>query len=214
MSLSTRLGARHPLLQEKPRAAKLRQYRSFLLWPDAVEELTSLGAVLLDATFDIADGPDGLELALRRVALEGAAAVARGTEYVILSDRNSGPERAPVPSALGSGAVHHELIKKGLRARASLIVDCDDPRETHHLAVLLTNGADAVCPRLTLQSIAELAKRGRLGGGVASDEAQRNYFHALEDGLLKVMSKMGISTIDSYRGGADNRGYRPRPGRD
>ena len=200
MSLSTRLGARHALLKEKPQTAKLRQYPSFLLWPDAVEELASLGAAMLDATFDVAEGPDGLEQALRRVAGEAASAVARGTEYVILSDRNSGPERAPVPSALGAGAVHHDLIRKGLRARASLVVDCDDPRETHHFAMLLTNGADAVCPRLTLQSIAELAKRGRLGGGVASDEAQRNYFHALEDGLLKVMSKMGISTLDSYRG--------------
>jgi glutamate synthase (ferredoxin) len=200
MSLSTRLGARHSLLQDKPEAAKLRQYRSFLLWPDAVEELASLGAALLDATFDTAEGPDGLEQALRRMAGEAAASVRRGTEYIIVSDRNSGPERAPVPSALGAGAVHHELIRQGLRARASLVVDCDDPRETHHLAVLLTNGADAVCPRLALQSIAELAKRGRLGGGVPSDEAQRNYFHAIEDGLLKVMSKMGISTIDSYRG--------------
>jgi glutamate synthase domain-containing protein 2/glutamate synthase domain-containing protein 3 len=200
MSLATRLGARHALLQEKPEAAKLRQYPSFLLWPDAVEELASLGAALLDATFDVAEGPDGLESALRRVAREAAAAVTRGTQYIIVSDRNGGPERVPVPSALGAGAVHHELIRKGLRAGASIVVDCDDVRETHHVAVLLTNGADVVCPRLTIESIAELARRGRLGGGVASDEAQRNYFHALEDGLLKVMSKMGISTIDSYRG--------------
>ncbi|MGH2699446.1 MAG: glutamate synthase large subunit [Actinomycetota bacterium] len=200
MSLSTRLGARHPLLQEKPEAAQLREYPSFLLWPSAVEDLASLGAALLDATFDVSKGPDGLERAIRRMAAEAAAAVARGTQYVIVSDRNTGPERAAVPSALGAGAVHHELVGKGLRAQAGLIVDCDDPRETHHLAVLLTNGADAVCPRLALQSIAELAKRGRLGGGVSSEEAQRNYFHALEDGLLKVMSKMGISTLDSYRG--------------
>jgi glutamate synthase domain-containing protein 2/glutamate synthase domain-containing protein 1/glutamate synthase domain-containing protein 3 len=200
MSLTTRLGARHPLLQEKPEVARLREYPSFLLWPSAVEELESLGAALLDATFDVTEGPDGLERALRRMTAEAANAVGRGTEYVIVSDRHGGPERAAVPSALGAGAVHHELLRRGLRARAGLIVDCDDPRETHHVAVLLTNGVDLICPRLTLQSIAELAKRGRLGGGVSSDEAQRNYFHALEDGLLKVMSKMGISTLDSYRG--------------
>jgi glutamate synthase domain-containing protein 2/glutamate synthase domain-containing protein 1/glutamate synthase domain-containing protein 3 len=200
MSLATRLGARHPLLQEKPEAARLREYPSFLLWPSGVEDLESLGAALLDATFDVSEGPDGLERALRRMAAEASAAVARGTEYVIVSDRHAGPERAAVPSALGAGSVHHELLRKGLRARAGLIVDCDDPRETHHVAVLLTNGADMICPRLTLQSIAELARRGRLGGGVPGDEAQRNYFHALEDGVLKVMSKMGISTLDSYRG--------------
>ncbi|MGH2776254.1 MAG: glutamate synthase large subunit [Actinomycetota bacterium] len=200
MSLVTRLGARHPLLQEKPEAAKLREYASFLLWPSAVDDLADTRAALLDATFDVTEGPDGLATALHRITAESADAVERGSEYIIVSDRNAGPERAAVPSALAAGAVHHELIRRGLRARASLIVDCDDPRETHHLAVLLTNGADAVCPRLTLQSIAELARRGRLGGGVSSDDAQRNYFHAIEDGLLKVMSKMGISTIDSYRG--------------
>ncbi|MPZ90309.1 MAG: glutamate synthase large subunit [Actinobacteria bacterium] len=212
MSLTTRLGARHALLQEKPEAAKLREYASFLLWPSAVDDLAnereragrvggkSRGAALIDATFDVAEGPDGLEAALHRMTAEAAGSVLRGAEYVVVSDRKAGPERVAVPSALAAGAVHHELVGRGLRARASLIVDCDDPRETHHLAVLLTNGADAVCPRLTLQSIAELAKRGRLGGGVSSDEAQRNYFHAIEDGLLKVMSKMGISTIDSYRG--------------
>ena len=200
MSLSTRLGARHALLQERPEAARLREYPSFLLRPEAVEELLSLGGAQLDATFAVTEGPDGLESALRRVVLEAVDAVHHGSEYIVLSDRRSGPERAPVPSALAAGAVHHGLLKAGLRARASLVVDCDDPRETHHHAVLLTNGADAICPRLALQSIAELARRGRLGGGVSSEEAQRNYFHAIEDGLLKVMSKMGISTVDSYRG--------------
>ncbi|MGH2750775.1 MAG: glutamate synthase large subunit, partial [Actinomycetota bacterium] len=200
MSISTRLGARHPLLQEKPEAAQLREYASFLLWPAAVDELGSQGAAMLDATSDVEQGPDGLEGACKRIASEAAAAVRRGAAYVIVSDRNAGPDRVPVPSALGAGAVHHELSARGLRSRASVIVDCDDARETHHVAVLLTNGADAVSPRLALQSIAQLARRGRLGGDVASDGAQRNYFHAIEDGLLKVMSKMGISTLDSYRG--------------
>ena len=200
MSISTRLGPRGPLLKERPESARLREYPSFLLWPSAVDELAALeGGVTLDATFDITEGPDGLESASRRIAQEACLAVREGGRYLIVSDRNTGTWRAAVPSALGAGAVHHALLAAGLRSRASIVVDCDDARETHHVAVLVTNGVDAVCPRLALESIAELARRGRLGGEVPSEEAQRNYFHAIEDGLLKVMSKMGISTIDSYR---------------
>ncbi|MGH2828614.1 MAG: glutamate synthase large subunit [Actinomycetota bacterium] len=200
MSISTRLGPRGPLLKERPESARLREYPSFLLWPSAVEELAALeGGVTLDATFDITEGPDGLEVACRRIAQEASLAVREGGRYLIVSDRAMNTERAAVPSALGAGAVHHALLAAGLRSLASIVVECDDARETHHLAVLLTNGVDAVCPRLALESIAELARRGRLGGEVPADEAQHNYFHAIEDGLLKVMSKMGISTIDSYR---------------
>ncbi|MGH2790121.1 MAG: glutamate synthase large subunit [Actinomycetota bacterium] len=200
MSISTRLGPRGPLLKERPESARLREYPSFLLWPSAVDELAGLeGGVTLDSTFDITEGPDGLESACRRIAREASDAVREGGRFVIVSDRNTGTERAAVPSALGAGAVHHALLAAGLRSLASIVVDCDDARETHHVAVLLTNGVDAVCPRLALESIAELARRGRLGGEVPAEEAQRNYFHAIEDGLLKVMSKMGISTIDSYR---------------
>ena len=200
MSISTSLGARHSLLEERPEAARLRAYSSFVLWPSAIDELDAAGAAVLDATFDVLEGPDGLEEACRRLAHEAVVAAGRGTEYIIVSDRRAGPERAAVPSALALGAVHHRLLDAGLRSRASLIADCDDVRETHHAAALLTNGTDALCPRLALQSIAELAGRGRLGGSVTAAEAQRNYGAALEDGLLKVMSKMGISTLDSYRG--------------
>jgi glutamate synthase (ferredoxin) len=200
MSITTRLGGRAPLLHERPEAAALREYRSFLLFPDAVERLISEGGARLDATFELGDGPDGLEPACRALADQAAAAVADGAQFVVVSHAAVGPDRAPIPSPLAAGAVHHRLVRDGLRSQASLIVDGDDPRETHHVACLLTNGADAVCPRLALESIAELVARGRLGGDVELDVAQRNFFAAIEDGLLKVMSKMGISTLDSYRG--------------
>ena len=122
-----------------------------------------------------------------------------GAPYLIVSDRAAGDGRAPVPTALAAGAVHHRLLEGGLRSQTSIIVDADEPRESHHVACLLTNGADAVCPRLALESIVDLAANGRLGGDVAADEAQSRYFTAIEDGLLKIMSKMGISTLDSYR---------------
>ena len=200
MSLTTKLGSRDHLLQEREEACVLREYRSPLLFPDAVAELVEAGGAVLDATFDIDEGPDGLESACRRLAEEARVAVDAGAEFVIVSDRGLSPGRAPVPAALAAGAVHHHLVAEGLRSKASVVVDCDDPRDSHQVACLLTNGADAVSPRLALESIASLAAKGRLGGDVPGDEAQRRYFSAIEDGLLKIMSKMGISTLDSYRG--------------
>lgn len=200
MSLTTRLGARTALLAERPQAARVREYRSPLLWPSAVDELVDLGGIVLDATFDASGLPEELETACHRLAEAAVAAVEDGASYVIVSHGGVDSRRAPIPSALAAGAVHHRLLDVGLRSAVSIVVDCDDARETHHVACLLTNGADVICPRLALGSIAHLAKRGRLGGDVGSDEAQNLFMGAIEDGLLKVMSKMGISTLDSYRG--------------
>ena len=200
MSLTTRLGGRDDLLREREEACVLREYPSPLLFSSAVAELVDEGAAVLDATFDISEGPDGLEPACRRLAADAVAAVSDGARFVIVSDRSVSETRAPVPAALAAGAVHHRLIDEGLRSKTSVVVDADDPRDGHQVACLLTNGADAVCPRLALDSIVSLAAKGRLGGDVASEDAQRRYFSAIEDGLLKIMSKMGISTLDSYRG--------------
>ena len=199
MSITTRLGARSPLLQERPEAAALRHYDSFVLFPSAVADLEADGARVLDATFALEEGPGGLEATCRRLADEGARAVLAGSDVLIVSDRNAGTERVGVPIALAAGAVHHRLLKEGLRSSAGIVVDADEPRETHHAACLLTNGADAISPRLAFDSIAVLAAKFRLGGNVESGDAQRNFISALEDGLLKVMSKMGIATLDSYR---------------
>ena len=200
MSLTTRLGRRAPLLEERPDAVRLREYPSCVLYPSAVAELEAEGAPVLDATWPVERGADGLAEACARIAERCETAVAEGADVLVVSDRAAGPDRVAVPSVLAGGAVHHRLLEVGLRARVSLVVDCDDARETHHLACLLTNGADAVCPRLALESLVHLAGRGRLGGGVDASEAQQRFVAALEDGLLKVMSKMGISTLDSYRG--------------
>ena len=199
MSISTRIGRRDPLLHERAEAAHLQEFRSFLIFPSAVDGLLSAGAARLDATFPVDDGAGALEDRCRWLARDALTA-GRSGKHVVVSHADVGPERAPVPSALAAGAVHHALVTAGLRSLVGIIVDCDDGRETHHVACLLTNGADLVCPRLTLESIAELAQRGRLGGDVDSPEAQRRFLAAIEDGLLKVMSKMGISTVDSYRG--------------
>ncbi len=200
MSISTRLGPRDALLQERPEAAALREYRSFLLFPDAIDELLAEGGVIVDATFGAAAGAAELPLALGRLRDAASAAVDEGARHVIVSDRAAGAARVAIPSALAAGAVHHALLGRGSRLRTSVVVDCADVREAHHAACLVTNGVDALCPRLALESIARLAATGRLGGGVEGTAAQLNFFKAIEDGLLKIMSKMGISTLDSYRG--------------
>jgi glutamate synthase (ferredoxin) len=200
MSITTRLGGRSPLLEEKPQAAGVIEYPSFVLFPSEIDRLQNEGAVRLDATFDVSDGATGLEEACWRLVGDAVDAVEKGAEIVIVSDGEVSAARVPVPIALAAGAVHHGLLNAGLRGTVSVVVDSDEPRESHHVACLLTNGIDAVCPRLALESIAELAANRRLGGEVPSAEAQRNFAHALEDGLLKIMSKMGVSTLDSYRG--------------
>ncbi|HEU4481244.1 MAG TPA: glutamate synthase central domain-containing protein, partial [Actinomycetota bacterium] len=199
MSISTRLGERHPLLQEHPEAAGLKHYPSFLLFPSALDGLVADGGVQLDATFPATDEPGSLERACRQLADSAEEAVRAGAPFLVVSDAGAGPERAAIPIALAAGAVHHRLLVAGLRSRTSIVVGSDEPRESHHVACLLTNGTDAVCPRLALESIVDLAANGRLGGDVGLDEAQRRFFRAIEDGLLKIMSKMGISTLDSYR---------------
>ncbi len=192
MSLTTRLGPRDALLMERPGAAAQREFRSFLLFPSALD---ALGGTWLDATFE-----EDLRAALVVLGDEAATAVRAGAVVLIVSDQTWGPDRIAIPGSLAAGAVHHRLLSEGLRSQASIVVDSMEPRESHHAACLLTNGADAVCPRLALESIADLAIAGRLGGEVPADQGQRNFFSAIEDGLLKIMSKMGISTLDSYRG--------------
>ena len=199
MSLTTRLGARGPVLEPSPAAAALREYPEPVLFPSAVAELERVGARVIDATFDAGAGPDGLGPALVSVAAAGERAVRAGDSILVVTDRFAGPDRVALPSALAAGAVHHRLIAAGLRPRASIVVDCDDARESHHIACLVTNGVDAVCPRLALETVARLAASNRLGGDVPAPDAQDRFVAALEDGLLKIMSKMGISVLDSYR---------------
>jgi glutamate synthase (ferredoxin) len=195
MSLRTLLGARAPLLSEGPEAARLIELESFFLFPSALEELD---ATVLDATFD---AEEGLRAATERLAGEAAAAVAGGAELLRLSDARRGDTRGPMPSLLAVGAVHQRLDAEGLRTSGSLIVESDEPRETHHFATLLGYGADAICPRLVLETMAALAAGDKIGGDHPSPaEAQRRFREAMEDGILKVMSKMGISDLASYRG--------------
>ena len=154
----------------------------------------------LDATWPVAQGREGLATRLRDLGEEAVAAVRDGAELLIVSDRSVDAERAPVPGVLATGAVHHALVAAQLRTRCSLIAETDDARDTHSYACLLGYGADAICPRLALESMAELADNGRIGrDNPSAGEVQDLLKRAAEEGVLKIMSKMGISTLDSYR---------------
>jgi glutamate synthase domain-containing protein 2/glutamate synthase domain-containing protein 1/glutamate synthase domain-containing protein 3 len=196
MCLRTLLGARAPILGEHPRASRLLELDSFLLFPSAAEELGRRG-VVLDATFSEAEG---LRRACRALGEEAAKAVEGGTEILVVSDRGTG---VAVPAVLATGAVHRHLVEAGLRTRASIVVDHDEPREAHDLACLLGYGADAICPRLAFETVAGLAAADRLGGDRPSAaEAQLRLREAFEGGVLKIMSKLGIADVASYRGAA------------
>ncbi|MEY3019862.1 MAG: hypothetical protein RLZZ272_846, partial [Actinomycetota bacterium] len=205
-SLRTLLGPRAPLLREGPDAARLVELDSFVLFPDGLRRLV-LDAPLpfrvqaLDATFAVADGPDGLVDALERLGDEALEHVRAGTGIVVVSDVGADEERCRIPILLAVGAVHQRLIRSGLRTLTSIVAETDEARETHDAATLLGAGADAIVPRLVLQTIAALADEGRIGGdNPTAAVAQERYRAALEDGVLKIMSKMGISVLDSYRG--------------
>jgi len=195
MSLSTLLGARGPLLVEAPEDAAGIELESFFLFPSALDDLA---VVRVDASFDPAEGLQG---ACARLAQAAETAVREGHGMLLVSDTDATPERPPVPILLATSVVHHYLVRVGLRTLATLLVESDEPREVHHVACLLGFGAEAVCPRLALQTIAALAEDDRIGGDRPSPaEAQARFKQSIEDGVLKVMSKLGISDIASYCG--------------
>jgi glutamate synthase (ferredoxin) len=194
MTLRTLLGARADLLVDGP-APPLRELESFFVFPSALDELAPQR---LDATFTTAEG---LRAACERLASAAEDAVRKGAELLLLTDEGAGGERAAVPALLAVGSAQRRLVERGLRARASIVVASDEPRESHHFACLLGYGADAICPRLALETLAAQAAADRIGGDRPSPaEAQLRFRQAVEDGILKVMSKMGISDLASYRG--------------
>ncbi|HET8930452.1 MAG TPA: glutamate synthase large subunit [Acidimicrobiales bacterium] len=158
-----------------------------------------LAAVELSTLFEVAGGGNALRRRLDELCVAAADAVRDGARIVVLCDRNSDAESAPIPSLLSTAAVHHHLVRERLRSRAGIIVEAGDAREVHHMAVLVGYGASAINPYLAFETIEDLANRGLLGG-VGADKAIANYLKAASKGVLKVMSKMGISTVASYTG--------------
>jgi len=204
MSLRMLLGPRSPLLSEGPDAARLLALDSFFLFPSAVEQLqrrerNPFTTVVLDATFPTSGGPAGLERAVRDLAERALEAVGDGAGVLIIDDGDIGPTRAPIPTLLAVGAVHHRLTDAARRTDTSIVAVSDDARDVHSVAALIGYGADAVCPRLALQTVAAEADAAE-DEDLVSAEAQDRFRAATEAGVLKILSKMGISTVESYRG--------------
>ncbi len=206
MSLRVLLGARGNVLEESESNAHLVRLNSPVLRNEELKALQNLDdsafqSVVLDATFNIGDGPGGLEKAMHRLCDDAERAVRVGATILIISDRKTGPQRAPIPAALAVGAVHFHLIREQLRMHASIEVESGEARETHHFAVLIGYGASAVNPYLALDTAREAVQRGRIRDKTVDESAVvRNYIKAAEKGVLKIMSKMGIATVDSYCG--------------
>jgi glutamate synthase (NADPH/NADH) large chain len=201
-SMESRLGPQHNLLDESPAHARQLVLDSPILTDAETAAIRDLDEdcheELCTAVVDITyERGEKLRAAVERVREETVAAIEDGAGIVVLSDRNAGPERVPIPSLLATGAVHHHLVRNGLRNHAGLVVESGDPREVHHVATLVGYGAGAVNPYLAYQTIGDI-----VAGPDGADEAEsiRAYRKALETGLLKTMAKMGISTVESYQG--------------
>ncbi|MFZ5512246.1 MAG: glutamate synthase large subunit [Pseudomonadota bacterium] len=155
-------------------------------------------ALVLDITYPAKVGAEAMEKAMSALCEAAEAAVGKGYNILILSDRNVSRERVAIPALLATSGVHHHLVRKGLRTSTGLVVDTGSAREVHHFALLAGYGAEAVCPWLAFETLADLAPS--LPGNVDAKEAKKRFIKAINKGLLKVMSKMGISTYQSYCG--------------
>ena len=204
MSLHTLLSRRRNLLEETEAHCKLVQLDSPLLYDEDLKRLRSLEdpefrSHTLSCLFDVSEGKEGLESAIERITEEAAEAVRGGKTLLILSDRGVNSQKVAVPMILAVGAVHHHLIREGLRMRTSLILETGEPNEIHHFALLLGYGADAINPYLAFEIVESFIESGEIKG-FDREKVLKNYGKAVEQGILKIMSKMGISTVSSYRG--------------
>jgi len=166
------------------------------------EEFNDFKAFRMDAIFEVEKNEEGLRAGLDNLRKLASKAVADGANILIISDRLVSRKMAPIPSLLAVGAVHHHLISEKSRSSTGIIVESGDAREVHHIATLIGYGASAVCPYTAYETIDYLIDKGKHGLSSESDpnDARRSYIKAVEKGMLKIMSKMGISTVASYSG--------------
>ncbi len=206
MSLNMLLGGRLGLFEEFPKSTGLVELDSPILLDHELAALAEVPAlhgqvVTLPALFSPAAGPAGLELALKALAARAEGSAKAGAKVLIVSDRGVTAQQAGIPMLLAIGAVHQQLVRSGLRISCDLIAETGEAREVHQLACLLGFGANAVNPWLALASVADLAATGKTAKPVEPAQARLNFRDAIDAGLYKIMAKMGISTLASYRGG-------------
>ncbi len=161
-------------------------------------DFPQLSSAVIRGRYPVAEGGDGLRRALEDIRQQASDAIASGASIIVLSNRDATADLAPIPSLLLTGAVHHHLVREKTRTRAGLIIDSSDAREVHHFALLLGYGAAAICPSVVMEAIEDRIAWDRSAGDIHT--ARENYLRAASKGVVKVMSKMGISTVASYTG--------------
>ncbi|MGW3400640.1 glutamate synthase large subunit, partial [Streptomyces zhihengii] len=171
-----------------------------LIHINADGDMPGMKAATLSGLYRVSGGGDALAARIDEICAEADTAIENGARLVVLSDRHSDAEHAPIPSLLLTSAVHHHLIRTKQRTQVGLLVEAGDVREVHHVALLIGYGAAAVNPYLAMESVEDLVRAGTFIDGLEPEKAIRNLIYALGKGVLKVMSKMGISTVASYRG--------------
>ncbi|MBV8141130.1 MAG: glutamate synthase large subunit, partial [Verrucomicrobia bacterium] len=205
MSLATIMGWRRNLLEATPEHAKMLYSDSPVLLQHELDTLRSIPdpehkSATISVLWKVADGVDGIEEAVKRISAEAENAIDDSARLIVLSDRGVDHEHIAIPMLLATGAVHHQLTRIGKRMRCSIICDTGEARDVHQIACLIGYGASAVCPYLAYGTIRELLEKGQIGENATYEKMVQNYKGAIEKGLLKIMSKMGISVVDSYRG--------------
>ena len=182
-----------------PRPILSNEELAKILYVNEDGEYPGFQTFAIDGLYPVGEGAEGMRRAIDEVCDAVSAAIADGAKIIVLSDRYSNTELAPIPSLLLTGAVHHHLVREKTRTKVGLVVEAGDAREVHHMALLIGYGAAAINPYVAFETFNDLIREGMLPG-VSSAEAERNYINACTKGVLKIMSKMGISTVASYTG--------------
>jgi glutamate synthase (NADPH) large chain len=205
MSLISYIGCERNILAETPMHCHTLKLQHPLLTNRNFEKLRRVSqgdflAQSIPTLFRAADGGEGLKRSLDALCMRASVAIQSGYNVLILSDRGVNNEYAPIPSLLALAAVHNHLVREETRTQVALIIESGEPREVMHFALLIGYGASAINPYLALETVDNLARTGFLNEGITSEKAQYNFIKGINKGLLKVFSKMGISTLQSYRG--------------
>lgn len=205
MSLTGYLGARRNLLDETPKHCHLLELPQPILTNMELEQLRHVAVgdfktTTLDILFKASDGEKGLKSALDDLCKKASQAIKDGYSIIVLSDRGINQDMAPIPSLLATGAVHHHLIREGTRGQAGIVVETGDAREVHHFALLVGFGAGGINPYVAFETITDLFAQKLLPENIDEKTAIKNFIKASAKGLLKIFSKMGISTLQSYQG--------------
>jgi glutamate synthase (ferredoxin) len=207
MAIDRTIGPEGNLLEPTPESARQVKLPTPLLLNVELEKIRALDggpasrgfrAITLPMLFKVQDGGAGLRKAIETLRQQTSEAIAEGHNIVVLSDRGHNQHEAPIPALLAVSAVQHHLLGEGTRTKVSLIIESGEPREVHHFCLLIGYGASAINPYLAFETIHDQIRQGLLAGDAG--EAEKRYVKAVNKGIVKVISKMGISTIQSYRG--------------